>query len=268
MTIGICLGLSFVHAEEINTRIDSKSVDNNGSAKIENTQKVSEIIKWNATWRDIYKGGAVNVKFLGHKLILKAAFLKGRFDSYTQTYKTIPAVIVMDKKHDNNVSACLPVPIGKEKKITFITDDKITIKVKFHDSDIEITNADNPNQKVVVLYKDVLSKWLKFAKKNKYSILDKTYYFVPQRIWLDGVHHSGFVISTNNPLYPMTGLPQDFVELYKTAKFPTTHEYKPAGFSLAVRFVFVLSDTKKKTWRIREMTVDEIGHEMLNEPQK
>ena len=85
MTIGICLGLSFVHAEEINTRIDSKSVDNNGSAKIENTQKVSEIIKWNATWRDIYKGGAVNVKFLGHKLILKAAFLKGRFDSYTQT---------------------------------------------------------------------------------------------------------------------------------------------------------------------------------------
>ena len=283
----ICLGLSLTYAEKINIDFDNEYTGNKSfteiinaksedelflslsNPKIENVQKSSEIIEWNATWSDIYGDGVINVEFLGHKLALKAAFLRGEFDSYTQTYKTVPAVITIDDKGNDMYTVGVPVLIDKEKKFTFGNNEtKISIKVKFHGNDIEIVKTDDLNQKILISYQDIFNEWLEFAEKYKYSILDKIYFFVPQKIWFDDSFRNGFVISTNNPLYYTTGLPQDFVELYKTAEFPADYEYKPVGYSLATKLAFVLSDTQEDIWQIREMTAEEIGEEMLNETQR
>lgn len=213
-----------------------------------------EFIGWNALMSDLYANWGVDHQFTGHKLMVRLGFIRGDFDVYTQNYKAVPVVSIYDVS-ENLLYGYLRV--GPSKNYVGGT---LDVRMEFNGQTVEILNYKNTSERVTIQYSDLLAKWTAYASNNCSNYLSKKYCIVPQYLW-DGAHHYGFVVTANTPLYYTTNLPQDFVELYKEEAGNTN--YKPIGYSLALRLAFVLSPDQKNIWEIRPMTPEEIGEAML-----
>lgn len=214
-----------------------------------------EYIGFNDDGNEMLNNGAIIRNFSGHAVYVKFLFLRGNYDSYTQTYKSVPAVSVNDV-----TTSLMGARIMSGESNTFAFKD-LSLYVGFAGKTITLKNNNAPSESVTLQYEDLLSAWAANAEKHCSMHLAAKYCFVPQHYW-DGAHHYGFVVSGNTPLYYTTGLPQDFVELYKTENGDTS--FKPIAFSLSLRSAFVLSPGQKYIWEFRPMTAEEVGEAMIN----
>ena len=199
--------------------------------------------------------GAISCNLSGHTVYVKLLFLRGNYDSYTQTYKSVPAVSV----HDVTASI-MGIRILSGESYNYVFKD-LSFYGGFAGKTITLKNNNVPSEVVTLRYEDLLSAWAANAVKHCSMHLAAKYCFVPQYYW-DGANRYGFVVSANTPLYYTTGLPQDFVELYKTENGDTS--FKPIAFSLSLRSAFVLSPGQKYIWEFRPMTAEEVGEAMIN----
>jgi hypothetical protein len=138
----------------------------------------------------------------------------------------------------------------------------LNLYVEFKDKTVTLKNNSLASESVALQYGDLLSAWATNAEKYCAIHLGLKYCFVPQHHWDGSAHHYGLVVSANAPLYYTTGLPQDFVELYKNENGDLN--LKPIAFSLPLRSAFVLSTTQKFLWEFRPMTAEEVGEAMVN----
>ena len=214
-----------------------------------------EYIGFNADLYEMLINGAINRNLSGHALYVKLLFLRGNYDSYTQTYKSVPAVSVNDATTERVGARILS---GESNNFTF---KNLSLYVGFAGQTITLKNNNVPSESVTLQYEDLLSAWAANAEKHCSVHLAAKYCFIPQYHW-DGARHYGFVVSANTPLYYTTGLPQDFVELYKTENGDTS--FKPIAFSLSLRSAFVLSPDQKYLWEFRPMTAEEVGEAMID----
>lgn len=212
-------------------------------------------IGWNTSWQDLLITGAMEQQFAGHRLAIRLGFIRGNFDTYTQTYKAEPVAFLYDLTDD------LVYPYlraGSEKNCQGGT---LDVWIKFSGKTVEIRNNKNVSEQTTFQFSDLLAKWTTFASSYCSTYFDAKYCLVPQRLW-DGMNHYGYVTSTSFPLYHTTNLPQDYVELYKEEN-GNTH-FKPIAHSLPIRFAFVLSPDQKYLWGLRTMTAAEVGDAMID----
>ncbi|HAH31129.1 MAG TPA: hypothetical protein DCL44_02325 [Elusimicrobia bacterium] len=214
-----------------------------------------EFVGWDATGDNLLINGGVSRQFSGHTLVAKLGFIRGNFDSYTQTYKTETVVTVYD--WTANI-ICPYYSVGQNMKSVF---GDLEVQVIFNGQTVEIQNNKNTSEQATIQYSDLVASWTSYASGNCSTHLGTKYCLVPQYLW-NGVHRFGFVATTNTPLYYTTNLPQDFIELYKQE--PSNINYKPIAYSLALRLAFILSPDQKNSWQIRPMTSEEVGEAMLN----
>lgn len=267
-----CVGLFFVtnpsviHAADTQKRYDSAFSEINFYLKDTKQDTLPaaagldvplapEYIGFNNSVNETLNNGAISRNFSGHTVNVKFLFLRGNYDSYTQTYKSVPAVSVHD------VTAAIMgtrILSGESNNFTF---KDLSLYVGFAGKTITLKNNNVPSESVTLQYEDLLSAWADNAVKHCSMHLAAKYCLVPQRYW-DGAHRYGFVVSANTPLYYTTGLPQDFVELYKTENGDAS--FKPIAFSLPLRSAFVLSPDQKYLWEFRPMTAEEVGDAMIN----
>lgn len=199
--------------------------------------------------------GGINRKFGGHSVYVKLLFLRGNYDPYTQTYKSIPAVSIHDATAASMGKSILS---GENYNFTF---NDLKLYVEFAGKAVTLKNNSVPSESVTLEYDDLLLAWAANASKYCSIHLSAKYCFVPQHYW-DGAHHYGLVVSSNTPLYYTTGFPQDFVELYKTENGNLS--FKPIAFSLSIRSAFVLSPDQRYLWEFRPMTAEEVGEAMID----
>lgn len=212
-------------------------------------------IGWNTSWQDLLITGAMEQQFAGHRLAIRLGFIRGNFDTYTQTYKAEPVAFLYDLTDD------LLYPYlraGSEKNFQGGT---LDVWIKFSGKTVEIRNNKNVAEQTAFQFSDLLAKWTTFASPYCSTYFDAKYCLVPQRLW-DGMNHYGYVTSTSFPLYHTTNLPQDYVELYKEENGNTN--FKPIAYSLPIRFAFVLSPDQKYLWGLRTMTAAEVGDAMID----
>jgi hypothetical protein len=241
---------------EINSYLkDTKQDTLTAAADLAVPLAASESIGFNDDENEMLNNGAISLNFSGHTVYVKLLFLRGNYDSYTQTYKSVPAVSV----HDMTASLLGECVFAGESN-TFKYGG-MSLYVGFAGKTITLKNNNVPSESVTLQYEDLLSAWAANAEKHCSMHLAAKYCFVPQYYW-DGAHRYGFVVSANTPLYYTTGLPQDFVELYKTKNGDTS--FKPIAFSLSLRSAFVLSPDQKYIWEFRPMTAEEVGEAMVN----
>lgn len=219
-----------------------------------NVPATPEYLAFNATQNEFLINGSINKQMSGHSLYVKLLFQHGGYDSYTQTYKATPAILIED------VTSQLMsriIPIGTNLDPVF---KDLSLHVEFANQTVTLKNKNVATETVTLQYNDLSSAWATNAASYCSAHLDGKYCFVPQYYW-DGVDRYGFVVTANSPLYYTTNFPQDFVELYKIESGNVS--YKPVAFSLPVRIAFVLSQNQKNLWQIRPMTADEVGEAMV-----
>lgn len=279
--IGILSGLVFAlaaiscHAEVSYSNITELPMEDIRSYLTETEQKgysfdsdikvpaVTEFLYWRS-WEDLYRKGGVDVQFQGRKLMVKLGFIRGSFDSYTQTYKAEPVINLFVNESE---SAMFPyLRSGQSARYVWTnTVGTLNITIEFLGQAVKISNNANTSEQVIVSYSGLLTTWADSASSYCSGHLAKNYCIVPQRLWNGSLYNLGWVVTENTPLYFTTAMPQDYVELF--LQEPTAPEfkksYKPISYSLPLRLTFVLSPSQADVWEIRQMTAEEAGNEMV-----
>jgi hypothetical protein len=224
--------------------------------------KALDVVYWNASFGDVYASLEKNFTLNGNNLAIKLGFIRGDFDSYSQTYKAKPVVAL------RNVDANLVfsfIRFGQRVDNgwnTAATSGRVF--VGFQAQSVEVTDFYDATKSVSIPYSELVSKWSEHASAYCSWYAGKKYCLVPQTFWDGSYHQSGFVLSEGGPLYSTTSLPQDYVGLFREEPSSFTPSYRPIVYSLALRLAFVLSPNQKNVWEIRQMTTAEVGEAMVD----
>jgi len=224
---------------------------------------VPEYLDWRS-WEDLYRKGGVDVQFQGRKLMLKLGFIRGSFDSYTQTYKAEPVITLLVNESELVMFPYLRY--GQSARYVWTnTAGTLNVAIEFLGQTVRISNNANPSEQVTASYSDLLTTWVDFASNYCSEHLAKKYCIVPQRLWNGSLYQLGWVVTENTPLYYTTAMPQDYVELFlqESTAPEFKKSYKPISYSLPLRLTFVLSTFQTDVWGIRQMTAEEAGNEMV-----
>lgn len=226
---------------------------------------VPEFLYWRS-WEDLYGKGGVAVQFQGRKLMVKLGFIRGSFDSYTQTYKAEPVISLL--VNESELAMFPYLSSGQSARYVWTnTVGTLNVTIEFLGQAVKISNNANTSEQVTVLYSDLLRTWVDFASSYCSEHLAKKYCIVPQRLWYGSLYKLGWVVTKNTPLYYTTAMPQDYVELFLQESIAPDFKksYKPISYSLPLRLTFVLSPSQADVWEIRQMTAEEAGNEMVAE---
>jgi hypothetical protein len=109
------------------------------------------LIGWNATWDKLLITGAIEHNFSGHRLFIRLGFTRGSFDPYTQTYRSVPGIILYDSTEDS-VYPYLLAGTGKNYQ-----GGTLNIWVEFNGTLFEIKNNNNPSEHGKYPYSDLLA---------------------------------------------------------------------------------------------------------------
>ena len=97
-------------------------------------------------------------------------------------------------------------------------------------------------------------------------------YFVPQGFSVNNIFMYGYVVSEYAPYYPNSGLPLDFINLYKGS---SPYDYKPMAYSiplgLSFKYIgaqvqdFNLLVGQKQTWTVNNLTQEDLQDALADE---
>lgn len=226
---------------------------------------VPEYLDWRS-WEDLYGKGGVDAQLQGRKLKVKPGFIRGSFDSYTQTYKAEPVISLL--VNESELAMFPYLRSGQSAHYVWTNSvGTLNVTIEFLGQTVKISNNANTSEQVTVLYSDLLTTWVDFASSYCSEHLAKKYCIVPQRLWNGSLYKLGWVVTENTPLYYTTAMPQDYVELFLQESIAPDFKksYKPISYSLPLRLTFILSTLQTDVWGVRQMTAEEAGNEMVAE---
>jgi len=101
-------------------------------------------------------------------------------------------------------------------------------------------------------YKQLRSLWAENAARYKVNFNGQPAYFVPQAFYTQsGCNSVGYVASMPAPYFADTGLPLDFVELYRYTKAST--DRRRTAYSIPLGIIFTRSADNEKKWILSEI---------------
>jgi len=236
--------------------------------------KGSDEFNWLNTDTELYLNGGMSFEYKGEVISFKAGFKKGYYDSYVQNYKPVP-VLIVTKVTDIVKSSGSIAGFGKTMDILRrdASEPSDTLPVgeypdvlEFYctgkDLLINLKNLQTQEKEwlATVSVKDLYRAWTDNAGSYSMQYNDKKIFVVPQQ-FKDPVQydtwHFGFVLSEASPFYHTTGLPLDFVELYRYDRNAETYEFKPVAYSIPLGVAF--EKKPEGGWNIRDIKDDELS---------
>jgi hypothetical protein len=137
------------------------------------------------------------------------------------------------------------------------------VTLYFDGASVLIRNKSGANV-VSIGYNSLSSAWGENAKKYSKCYGTNMEYFVPQAYSIKPTFMYGYVVSEYAPFYPNSGLPLDFINLYKTG---TTYEYKPMAYSipLGLSFKYLGAQGQPWTWTVNNLTQEDLQAALADE---
>jgi hypothetical protein len=214
-------------------------------------------LTWDHTPRELYKDGGGTFTFAKRKFTLKLGFRRGAYEPFVKNYKSIPVFILTDITDgpDNYrvwnaglAEAEEPYKVnaldGKYLSV-LLTYDEVTV--------LHHETRDAPGKKAASFpYKELRELWARNAARYKVTYNGGPAYFVPQAFYnQSGCNSVGYVVSMPDPYFVDTGLPLDFVELYRYTK--ASIDRRRITYSIPMGMVFTRSADDGKKWEVRDM---------------
>jgi hypothetical protein len=187
-------------------------------------------------------------------------FDRGVYDPYSRTYKAQPR-IGMDSSY---VGAPDSFPLSSTLNVQFLMSDdpysEIGVARSGESLDVKELAVAPPVLLAYIPIKSLYEDWKLNSKAVRLQVEDKTFFLVGQMLFDSGtgVWRYGYVISENGVVNPITGVPQDFVELYRRNADGMV-EHRTKAYSLALGLVFELRDVVgERPWTVRPMLESEV----------
>jgi len=223
----------------------------------ESVKVSTDSVDWDWWVEDLTVAGWNDFVLDGHKLSVRVRFINGGFDQYAKTYKAAPVIQLKD--FDKGLTYPY-VRVGERR--TFVGE-KLDVGLEFNKPTIIIRNHLNPTEQKTLQYSELLKAWNELALRTCSDRLGRKICLYSQTMWDGTAWRYGFVVTEDAPLYYTTNLPQEYVELYKFEGGEWI--YKPTAFSPATRLAFIYAPNVIKSWRIREMTDEELGEVIVGD---
>lgn len=210
------------------------------------------------------------------KYSLRVLFSRGVYDPYVKNFKAQALLMLEDS--DNNNWPCFPFDAAFDNDFILNEGPHDHINVFRQGNTLTVSGCDE-NVKCTELasvpVKSLYLDWQARTGKTVLNVEEKTFFAAPQGMW-DGERWSyGYVLSENFVAQPTTGMPQDFVELFRD-NTDGLHDLRPKAYSLALGLAFELSgnDGGTLSWTVRPMleselqeaTNDALGRRSVNRP--
>lgn len=212
---------------------------------------------WDYTPEVLYAAGGKKFKYEGRSYVLKLGFRRGAYEPFVKNYKSIPVFILTDITggpenflvwNAGLAEAAEPFRVnayGGLQLSVFLRHDEVTVS--------RHPGKDEPAKKVASFpFKELKDLWAQHAAKYKAVYNGGPAYFVPQAFYnQSGCNSVGYVVSLPEPYFADTGLPLDFVELYRYTKAST--DKRRVTYSIPMGMIFTRSAEDGKKWTVREM---------------
>ncbi|OGS50895.1 MAG: hypothetical protein A3J79_05435 [Elusimicrobia bacterium RIFOXYB2_FULL_62_6] len=190
---------------------------------------------------------------------LDVLFGRGSYDPYVKAYKAKLQVMVYNWEGSPGLCG----PLNAQEGYDFLVFDgpRDHVNVFLNEGNLVVMGVDdksNYEQLAAVPVRSLLETWQRWAKENEpVKVGGRTFYMSQQasyqKIGEDYLWTYGYVLSENLPAQIATGLPQDYVELFRqnTAGFL---DFRPKAYSMALGLVFEYKYTGEvPAWNVRQM---------------
>lgn len=206
-------------------------------------------------------------------------FKKGHYETYVKNYKTKPVLIVSEvtdivkssASYANSSGVLFDIcGEGERKRMYSVAGD--SLEFACYGTSVEVSVVDEITQKrelfLQLAISDIRQKWAENAERYAMPSKGKTIYMIQQNFsdpkdMLNEVF--GFVLSESSPFYHTTGLPLDFMELYRYDWSTEMYKYKPVAYSIPLGIALEKSEQGSHTWDMREMRDDELSDALDDE---
>lgn len=222
------------------------------------------------TDEDLCVNGGVTFQFRNYKYALKLGFRKGKYDNYVKNYKTSRVLLLTDMTYYSSkatLDELFPMLVdivdttGSTSFERFLgTDEGLVIKKFSSYLDMIYVNKTTGEEELVLSVKlsELAKNWAADAERYALKYNGRKIYAVPQVLpeYSETGNPFGFVVSEGSPLYHTTGLPLDFVEVYRYNFDTDLTLYKPVAYSIPMSIAFEKKDDGD--WDIRDINSQEL----------
>jgi hypothetical protein len=214
-------------------------------------------LTWDYTPKELYVDGGDAFKDQGRKYSLKLGFMRGAYEPFVKNYKSIPVFILTDITDGPEkflVWNAGLVELDEPFIINAYGGKQLSVLLKQNEVTVfRHKSKDAPGEKVAVFpYKELRALWAENAARYKVILNSGPAYFVPQAFYnQSGCNSVGYVASMPDPYFADTGLPLDFVELYRYTKAST--DRRRTTYSIPLGISLTLSADNGKKWMVNEI---------------
>jgi len=223
-------------------------------------------LNWGYTLEELRSQGTYGFAWGEDNYVLRPIFGRGSYDPYVKNFKAQPQLMLETVEGRSwpriPVEATLDhfsvVGEGPHDRIN-LAREKNTIYIYGLDEEGNYTSLDS------VEIKYLYSNWAGLNKQDRVAVFDKSFFMVPQASMDEDLWGYGYVLSEKFPVQPATGLPQDYVELFRE-NADGFMDFKPKAYSLALGLVFELQEVNDGAgaWDVRPMLEAEM-QEAIND---
>lgn len=230
-------------------------------------------IKWDYQTVDIDSAGRWPFEWKGKKYAVKLLFMRGAYDTYVKTFKARPYFCLQDITDPAGALTWPYRPLDGSEAVNFYFenegwDDYLSVARNGGNLTVSACDKDDKCSELLsfaarLLYED----WRAMSKDRALPVAGRKLFLVPQLSYDGETMAYGYVISENSPLYFTTGMPQDYVQLFRDGS-DGFYDFRPKAYSLATKLVFEMAPPAEgdihPSWTVREMDGTEI-QEALDE---
>ena len=217
---------------------------------------------WDYTPKELYEDGGENFKYEGRTYVLKLGFKRGAYEPFVKNYKSIPVFILTDiTDGPENFQVWNAGLADSDKPFKIKVSGGKLLSVLLNHNEVAVYRHIEKNkdgEKIAAFpYGELRSLWEKNAARFKTEFGGERMYLVPQAFYnQSGCNSVGYVVSKPDPYFADTGLPLDFVELYRYTKAST--DRRRLAYSIPLGISFTRSADNGKKWLLSEMRGNEL----------
>jgi len=226
-------------------------------------------LKWGYTLEELRSEAAYGFTWAEDNYRLRMLFGRGLYDSYAKTFKAQPELMLEIIEGQTWPGIPFEADFDKyfdlrsepQERLNLFRDrDNVHIAVFLGEGDAMTCPFSDS-----VPIKSLYSKWAAWASGSQVTVFDKRFFMVPQASKGEEFWSYGYVLSEKSPLQKTTGLPQDYVELFRE-NAEGMMDFKPKAYSLPLGLVFELQEVNDElgSWDVRPMLESEM-QEAIND---
>lgn len=225
-------------------------------------------LTWDYTPNELYVDGGKTFKYEGRTYVLKLGFKRGAYEPFVKNYKSIPVFILTDITDGPEGYLMWNAGLVESDEPFRITVHGKLLSVMLKQDEVLVSrhlNKDGPGEKAAGFpYEELRDLWAKNAARYKVNFNGKPAYFVPQTFNnQSGCASIGYAASMPGPYYADTGLPLDFVELYRYTKAST--DKRRLAYSIPMGIIFTRSANSERKWVLSDMKEEALQDALAEE---